>query len=348
MHIREALPDDNHELQVVQERCPQGTSLVLSIKNWPDFFARAKAYENSKVLVACENDRIIGSAACALRKAVVNDQPGLVGYLFQAFVDPEHRRKGVASRLLRERENHLTRQGADLIYTLIMEGNIPSMKYVESQGYELQRSLVMPAIAVKKEMEAPLAGKTRPAKAADLEAVSELMNDTWEGFQLYGPASSTSLDRFISRTPGFSMDNLLVLEDGGEIQACLGFWDWSRIMEVKVLELSWRMKITGWLLTASRILPDFPRAGDILNQVMLTPIGFREPRHIRPLIRRVNNLSLGRGTQQIFMICERDNALLKSTRGFTKVDTKMYVYTKSLNPNRQLGKQPVFIDGIDI
>lgn len=348
MDIREAVPSDNHELQAVQARCPQGTSLVVSAVNKPDFFARARAYETSRVLVACENDRIIGSAACALRKAVVSDEPAVVGYLFQAFVAPEHRRKGVASQLLRERENYLAEQGVDLIYTLIMDGNIPSMKYVESKGYDLKRSVVMPGLAAKQEMEVPLVGTIRPASASDLEAVSELMNDTWEGFQLYEPASSTSLDRFIARTPAFSIDNLLVLEADGAILSCLGFWDWSQVMEVKVIALSWRMKLTGWLLVTGRVLPTFPSAGDILNQMMLTTIGFREPHHLAPLVRHVNNLALDRGIQQIFCICERGHGLLRSTRGFTKVDTTIHVYTKSLNPALQFGGQPVYIDGIDM
>ncbi len=348
MDIREAVPSDNHELQALQARCPQGTSLVVSAVNKPDFFARARAYETSRVLVACENDRIIGSAACALRKAVVSDEPAVVGYLFQAFVAPEHRRKGVASQLLRERENYLAEQGVDLIYTLIMDGNIPSMKYVESKGYDLKRSVVMPGLAAKQEMEVPLVGTIRPASASDLEAVSELMNDTWEGFQLYEPASSTSVDRFIARTPAFSIDNLLVLEADGAILSCLGFWDWSQVMEVKVIGLSWRMKLTGWLLVTGRVLPTFPSAGDILNQMMLTTIGFREPHHLAPLVRHVNNLALDRGIQQIFCICERDHGLLRSTRGFTKVDTTIHVYTKSLNPALQFGEQPVYIDGIDM
>jgi hypothetical protein len=54
MNIREAVPEDNGELQELQAKCPQGTTLVASTVNTPDFFARAKAYESHKVFVACE------------------------------------------------------------------------------------------------------------------------------------------------------------------------------------------------------------------------------------------------------------------------------------------------------
>jgi hypothetical protein len=64
LYIRDAMLDDNEELQELQGQCPMGTTLIVSTVNTPDFFARVKAYESWKVLVACENSRIIGSAAC--------------------------------------------------------------------------------------------------------------------------------------------------------------------------------------------------------------------------------------------------------------------------------------------
>ena len=83
MDIREATPDDNEELQKLQTRCPQGTTLIVSTVNMPDFFARAKAYEDYKVYVAFENNHIIGSAACAIRNAVVSGKVEKVGHEFQ-------------------------------------------------------------------------------------------------------------------------------------------------------------------------------------------------------------------------------------------------------------------------
>jgi hypothetical protein len=80
MYIREATPNDNEELQRLQAQCPQGTSLIVSTVNTPDFFARAKAYESYKVYAACEEDTIIASHACALRNALVNGELSRVGY----------------------------------------------------------------------------------------------------------------------------------------------------------------------------------------------------------------------------------------------------------------------------
>jgi GNAT superfamily N-acetyltransferase len=351
MYIREAVPEDNDELQELQAKCPQGTTLITSVVNTPDFFARAKVYESYKVYVACEDSRIVGSTACAIRNALVSGTIRKVGHQFQLFAAPDIRRKGVASQLHQHRERYLTQQGVALSYALIMEGNIPSMRYIERQGFRHHRTLVMPALAVFKEMEVPSGGTIRSTRPEDLTAIAALLNETWHGFELYEPTSADGLTRFIKRTPAYTFDNLFVLEDKGEILACLGFWDWSQVMRITVEALSVKMRMMGLLLAIARIfrpLPRFLKPGDTLKQMMLTPIGFKDPAHLAALLRHVNNLGLKRGIEQMFSVCERDHALLKGMKGFIRIDTAMNLYTKTLQEDVSLPNKPVFIDGIDL
>lgn len=351
MHIREAMPDDNDELQELQAKCPQGTTLIVSVVNTPDFFARAKAYESYKVYVACEDNRIIGSAACAIRNAVVNGNIRQVGHQFQLFVSPDYRRKGIASKLYQQREDYLIQQGVVLSYALIMEGNVPSVRYVQRQGFKLHRTLVMPALAVFKEMDVESRRKVRPIKSEDLVAVADLLNETWKGFELYEPTSADALAQFINRTPAYNFNNLLILEDQGEILACLGFWDWSQVMRITVEALSLKMRMIGLLMAIARIfrpMPRFIKPGDTLKQMMLTPIGFKDPEYLAVLLRYLNNQALRRGIEQMFCVCERDHVLLSSMKGFIRIDTAMNLYIKTIQQNVLIANKPVFIDGIDI
>ena len=348
IEVREALPEDNAELQAVQSICPQGTTLIVSTVNTPDFFARAKAYESYKVYVALEDRHIIGSAACALRKGLVNGNLRQIGYLFQAFVSPQYRRKGVVSRLIKKCEDYITGNDAEIIYCLLMEGNLPSMRLFEGQDFIKHRTLVMPSLVIRKEMDLPSKGNVRPMRPQDFEVVAELLNETWQDYCFYEPTSAEDLARFINRTPAYLLDNLLVFEDHGEILACLGFWDWSQVMRVTVEALSLKMRVIGWLLVGARILPDFVRPGDVLRQIMLTPIGFREHSHLTILVRAVNNIALSREFEQIFCICERNHEMLKSIKGFTRIDTKVYLYTKILKEEAFLGDAQIYIDGIDM
>ena len=348
MYIREATPNDNEELQRLQAQCPQGTSLIVSTVNTPDFFARAKAYESYKVYAACEGDRIIASHACALRNALVNGKLSRVGYSFQTFVHPNHRKKNLAKRLLQHMEDHLIQNGAVLVYGLIMEKNLPSIKLIESIGFRLQRKLVMPGLAVRKEIDLHSRTKIRSASSEDFENVAELLNETWKNHEMYEPVSADSLARFISRTPGFSMENLLVIEDKEKILACLGFWDWSQVMKLTLKALSLKFKIIGRLLFITRVLPRVLKPGDQLNQIMLTLIGYKEPSHLASLIRYINNYAFKRDIKQIFCICERNHTMLNSLKRFIRISTNIELYIKPLKENFMLNKDPVFIDGIDM
>lgn len=348
MYIREATPNDNEELQRLQAQCPQGTSLIVSTVNTPDFFARAKAYESYKVYAACEGDTIIASHACALRNALVNGKLSRVGYSFQTFVHPNHRKKNLAKRLLQHMDDHLIQNGAVLVYGLIMEKNLPSIKLVESLGFRLQRKLVMPGLAIRKEIALQSREKIRSAGSEDLANVAELLNETWQNHDLYEPASAETLARFISRTPGFSMENLLVLEDKGEILACLGFWDWSQVMKLTLKALNLKFKIIGRLLVITRVLPQGLKPGDQLNQIMLTLIGYKEPSNLAILIRYINNYAFKKDIKQIFCICERNHTMMDSLKGFIRISTNINLYIKPLKENFMIHKDPVFVDGIDM
>ena len=104
MEIREARSDDNDELKALQLKCPQGKKLIISAVNSPDFFARTKAYESSKVFVALDEGCIIGTAAIAVRNGFVNGEVNRIAYGFQAFVAPGYRIKGVFDCLYQRAE----------------------------------------------------------------------------------------------------------------------------------------------------------------------------------------------------------------------------------------------------
>lgn len=357
MHIRKAMPDDNERLQQIMARCPQGTSLVLTLLNSPDFFARAKAYETHEVFVAQDGDMLIGSAACALREVLVNDKLQKVGYEFQYFTAPAYRRQGVGARLHQHIEAHLAKQGAVWSSLCIVSGNIPSIRLFESQGFRLHRSLRVPIILVHREMPAPRRSKAsqdwniHAAGERDLGAVARLMNQTWSGHNLYAPASAESLRRFVERTPAYRLDQMLLLEEHGELTACAGIWDWSQIIRITVNALSPSLKLTGWALALARLflpMPRIPQPGDTLRQWGLTPLGYKTPAHLAVLLREINNRALHGGIEQIMTAaCEPGDALLQSVNSFVTTHTVIQVYLKPLLPQQSIDGRAVFMDMID-
>ena len=351
MDIREALPADNDELQQLQAKCPQGKTIIVSIVNTPDFFSRAKAYRTYKIFIASEDNRIIGSAACAIRKGVFNGEVKRIGYEFQYFTSPDFRGRGVAKQLHKQIEDYLSKQEVTLSYLLVIEGNLPAKRLFEGVGFKLHRALVMTGLPIFKEMEVPSRGNIRPVAWEDLEVLAALLNQTWQSYDFYEPTSAQHLKEFISHTPGISLENLWVLEKEREILACLGFCDWNRIMRITLEAISLKMKLFGCLLDAFRVfrpMPKGPKPGDILKQWMLTPIAYRDPAYFEPLLKFLNNQALRQGMTQIFSVSEQGDELLNRMKGFIRLGTSLGLYVKPLQPNAPAGNRPVFIDGIDL
>jgi len=351
MDIYPATSDDNSELQHLQGRCPQGTTLVVSTVNTPDFFARVKAYEDYQVYIASEDGKIVGSAACAVRDAVVGGKTVKIGHQFQAFVHPDYRGRRIAGQLLQVREQYLKKQGAALAYVVIMEGNIPSMRHVERQDYNLLRTIVMPVLPVYREMEVKAYGKIRAPKPDELETIADLVNRTWKEYELYEPMSADRLSKFIARTPGYDFDHLSVLEENGEIVACLGFWDWSQVTRIVVEKLNLKMRAAGLFTNIAvrfRPMPHMPEVGKVLKQMVLAPIAFHNPRQIAVLLRHTNNLALLRNIEYIHCVCDRTHPFLKALKGFFLIDTAMHIYMKPLQEGIVVGNKPIFMSGIDL
>jgi GNAT superfamily N-acetyltransferase len=351
VYILEAMPEDNDKLEELQSKCQQGTNLIVSVVNTPDFFGRAKAYESYKVFVAYEDNRITGSAACAIRNAFVSGHPYRVGYEFQYFTSPDCRGKGVARQLQKHIEDYFMSQGVALSYLLIMEDNLPAMRLFEGQGFKRHRTLVMRGLAIYREMKIGSHGKVRPIISEDLPAASELINKTWRDYDLYGATSAEALAQFINRTPGYGLDNLVILQDEREILGCLGFWDWNQVMRITVKARNLKMQIMGLLVDIARNfrpMPRVPRPNESLNQWCLTPIAFKNLQCFSTLLNYLNNKALLRGIGQIFFVCDRHHALLESLKGYIRVDILMHLYIKTIQQGVLIENKPVFVDGIDL
>lgn len=345
MHIRKAVPDDNEELQKLQSQCSMGKRIVVSTVNTPDFFARAKAYPWVNVYCVCDTS-IRGSAAVAVRDAVINGHITRIGYEFQYFTAPGYRRKGVAARLHQHIQNYLIKNNAVLSYVIIMEDNTPSMRFFESQGFSLYRTLTVSNLFVYKRMETQ---KVRTITKEDLPAVAELLNNTWQNYNLYTPVTPEGLAQFVTHTPGYTLDNVVVLEDK-RITACMGVWDWSQISQITVKALAVKYRVMGFFVNALHhmlLMPRVPQPGTTLTQWCLTPIGVTNSEQVAPLLRYMNNRALDNGVEQIFCVCGENNALLKGVKKFSRVDIPIHVYVKPFQ-RIELGDNPVFLDGIDL
>jgi hypothetical protein len=183
-----------------------------------------------------------------------------------------------------------------------------------------------------------------------MATVAELLNETWKGYDFYEPHLAESLARLIDRTPAFTFNDFIVLEDRREILSCLGAWDWSQITKLTVKALGLRLRMITLIMGLASLFRPMPRSlkpGTTLKQWCLTLIGFRAPEHLATLLRYMNNLAMERGIDQIFCVCEQDHEILNALKGLFHVNVGLHLYVKSFEGELDT-KNRVFLNGIDL
>jgi hypothetical protein len=189
----------------------------------------------------------------------------------------------------------------------------------------------------------------RTAEPADYPAVAELLNRTWLGHELYEPLSAHGLAQLVERLPEFDPADVWVLEEAGEVVACLGAWDWSRVTRVRIEALPLRLRLLGISLDFVRRFRPAPllRAGETMRQWCAPIAGYRHPRDFATLLRHASNQALIRGGNQFLFIAERGHPILRATRGLLTVGSTGKMYLKPLQPV-DLGRGPVYFGAIDL
>ncbi len=351
--VREATPEDNDALIELQRKCPQGTSLVLVMERSPDYFARPHSFEDGHTYVATAAGDIVGVVEFAVRELDVRGVPVKALYEFSLGVDPLSRRKGVATALHGAVEEYARQNGVDLIHLNIIEGNEPSMRLAGSLGFKRAGAFKIYLMMVYEERGLNPGSRVRRAEVEDLEAVSALINETYRGYDFFKPYTWSSLMDYVERLPGFSLDDLYVIEDERGIRACLGYWEYDRVLQFIVEGLTLRHKALATLMGVLGVfmnVPRIPALGEKVSQVFLTPIAYRDALSLGELIKFANNRALGSGVHYLSGATDVDGPLSKVYSSFRHTDTVGHVYVKSVDSTLEAPKRegPLFVDMTDI
>jgi len=333
IRIREAEPGDNEALLGLEMRCPQGTELVFQFDRSPNFFARSMPYERSWTFVAEEGGQIVGSIECALREAYVVGVLCKAMYVFGIMVDPEHRRKGIASMLQAEVDEVADRMDADVMYAFIVEENVPSIRLVEKMGYLPWKNVRQNLLVAYKEEEIVSPGSVRPLRMDDLPEVVEMINDVYRDHDFYLPFTVESFLGHVERIPHYGLEDIFVYEDGGEITAVLGSWEYHRVLAPRVIKYNLRMRAQMLMLRLMGLftrVPKMPGLGQRSLQIILTPLAYRDLEGCRDLLRYVNNLAIKEGVHFVTLVCEVGSPLEELMEGYRNTTVTVHQMVKPL------------------
>lgn len=349
MQIRDAEQGDNQALLELQRKCPMGSELLLRLDSSPDYFNRSRGYKDWRLLVAEEDGVIVGSAGYAIQEKPIGGEMYSMGYEYGFMVDPDHRRKGIASALQIEIEARA--EGVDYLHLNITEENYASHSFFTGHGFELVKRCAPYMVMAFKEHEVD-EYKIKRMRDGDIPVVIELLNETYAGYEFYEPFTEDSFRDHFGRLPYYSLDDIYIFEQD-TVLAVAGLWDYDRVMKFTLLEFNnrWRMmrlmtKVMG-IFTA---MPKMPGAGETMSNWYLTPLGYRDPDAARQLLGHLLNEAYKKRVGMISLPLDRDSHVKEVLSGFQSSEGSFIWYMKPVSRKElpKLGSKPIYVDPKDV
>ena len=349
IQIKEAIESDNDALNELQKKCPMGTSMVVGIDSSPDYFARSRPFEDWHVLVAVEDGRIVGSAAYAIIDTYVEGKQIKTAFEYGFIVDPLYRRKGIAEQLQRHIEQVVLEEDVELLHLDIIEDNLPSLGLFSKMGFKRVKDCTIFTLLPYKEQRITDGAKIRSMNEADAGEVTSLINGMYRDYDFFAPFQPGEFLEYSKRMPYFDFHDIFVFEDNGGIEACLGYWDHSKVRRYIVEKMNWKFRMQAGLMKLVGLfaeMPRIPRLGEPFVNYNLTAIAFRNSESMTELIRHTVNIALENKVNQIIVTVDPNNPITANLSQFRHIEMKSYFLAKSLRqeglPN--LGERKLYVD----
>jgi hypothetical protein len=153
--------------------------------------------------------------------------------------------------------------------------------------------------------------------------------------------------------PHFDFHNILILEDNGDIKACLGYWNYNKVRRYIVRQLNWKLKAQTYLIRLIGLftkMPHVPKNGEPLLSYNLTIMAYRSPESLTELIRNIINIALENKINFIHATVDPNNPIAAVLSQFRHTSHKTYFFTKSLRQERlpNLGERKLYIDATEM
>ena len=348
--IREATEGDNDALNELQKKCPAGTSLVLGVDSSPDYFARSRPFRDWHVFVASENDIIVGSAAFAVTDTYVEGRKIKTAYEYGFVVDPLHRRKGIAEKLQGHIEDIALDKGVDLLHLDIIEDNIPSLSLFSKMGFEKVRDCTTISLMPYKRQRITADANIRSMEEADVDDVTGLINEMYRGYDFFAPFQPKDLVEYLGRIPHFDFHNILVFENNGKLEACLGVWEYDKVRKYIVEKLNWRISLQTYLIRLFGLftkMPYIPKPGEPLLSYNLATLAYKRLESMMELLKKAINIALDNKINFIHVTIDPSCPMATAFSQFRfQTRMKLHVLTKSLRQERfpNSGERKIYVD----
>ena len=324
-----------------------GTNLILQLDSSPDFFNRSRGYEDWTVLVAEEKDHIVASAGFVVQEKVINDSifNGLYEYGFM--VDPEHRRKGIASRLQEAVEQHAKGADVDFMHLNITEDNIASHGLFTKHGFKpVRKCSPMMFMAYKKHETDQYS--IRAMREGDIPVVTTLLNEYYRDYDFYTPFTEESFKEHFNRLPFYRLEDIYLYEHD-TVKAVAGIWDYNQVLRFTLQGYNsrWRlMDALAKLVGLITLMPRLPLLGEQMTNWYLTPFAYRDPMAANQLLMHVLNKAYQKGITMVSLPVDAETPAYNDLNRNKPNKGSFTWYMKKLKKIPDIKR--IYIDPLDI
>ncbi len=335
--VRETTPEDNTALLALDRQCVVAASTPVLFDRSPDFFARSRPYQAWRAYVAEGESGLVGVGAVALKSVCLGGRPVTAAYLYDLRVAPDFRRLGVARAIGDAIRAQARSFGPAITYSLVMEGNVPSLTFVQSRGSRPLRPCLLSLIPVESVVPEE---SVRASHLEDLEEVFALLASTQGQRDLFPFPEATGLRDRVARVGQAGFRGVYGWGSPRGLAACFGLWDYSPIMRMRMLEAT-----PEWAWAAGRDL----------HQVFLMPCGFRTGEDLARIVRLAAGLLRGeRGAPSVARVLaiphDREDPAYAALEEFRPIRLGFTMFGLEPAEGRAagIGAGPVFVDPADL
>ncbi|HEV2079315.1 MAG TPA: GNAT family N-acetyltransferase [Allosphingosinicella sp.] len=310
-------PADSDEALELEARCIQGKKFQLRFAR-PYFHRRAENFHQWKILTARSRTRLIGVFAGAIKEVAWRGRPTKALFFFDARVDPEWRRSGVA-RTLANQLIDWAAPNAEIGYTYTIGDNAA----VTTLGKQWIGAEASPGCAY---LACPVYGNPTPSpdvRGADPAEVHASMK-----------ASSGPFDLYADPAPAFDSDAVVgswIYARGSESAACSG-WSNESILSEIIERVPAATRLAGEVLSRwplnLRPWPHTPVAGERLRSWYLFDFHASGPEAAAELVNAVAAEARARGIDYCYVIHQQGAPWIPGLlRGFPKAFSPIVPFT---------------------
>ena len=197
-------------------------------------------YDTWSTLVAEDQGQVIGVMSSSSRSLLFDGKPIRVGYLMDARVHPDHRRKGVVKTIGYAFAQRFGFVPLDCIVAYIIRGNERAIKGITEGAAETFSGKASGTFHLYQlSMYRPYSYgglKMERATPDDRREIAELLAEFYHGYNFSPPFSETYLDRQMRVSLGYAYDQIRIVRDNGRIAALLGLWDEAPVKQTVALK----------------------------------------------------------------------------------------------------------------